>query len=102
MFNKSIELISYTQTTDEIGQLIESPSYKKVFAALKSVPQSEFFLAGQSSIRPECCFVVRTGEYKGERKLRYNGSIYTIYRYYDRTNEMTELYCEQRAGEANG
>ena len=103
MFNKTLELIDVTYSEDDIGQQIETPTYRKVYASSKSVPQSEFFAAGQSDIKPSACFIVRTGEYREERKLRYptgdSGKIYTIYRTYNRTNEMTELYCEQRVGD---
>lgn len=98
MFNKTIELVGATLTQDGLGQMVETPIYRKVYAKLKSVPQSEFFAAGQTDIKPSACFVVRTGEYDGEKKIRYNGAIYSIYRTYDTKNEMTELYCEVRAG----
>ncbi len=103
MFNKTLELISATYTKDSIGQRIETPTYRKVYASYKSVPQSEFFAAGQTDIKPSACFLIRTGDYKGEKKLRYpagdSGKIYAIYRFYDTKSEMTEVYCEQRVGD---
>ncbi len=99
MFNKIVELISVSYTQDSIGQQTELKTFRRVYAKLKSVPQSEFFSAGQSSIKPSGVFIVRTAEYKGETKLKYNGLIYSIYRTYNTTNEMTELYCEVRKGE---
>lgn len=101
-FNKTIELISLTVTQDDIGNPIETPSYRKVFAAKKSTPQTEFFLAGQNGIKPAAMFLVRTAEYKGEAKLRYpvndSGTVYTIYRVYDTVDEMTELYGKVEMG----
>lgn len=102
IFNKTIQLVSSTYTQDDIGQQIETPTYRKVYAKLKPVPQSEFFAAGQTGIKPSAAFVIRTGEYKKETKLRYpatdSGTVYTIYRTYDTVDEMTELYAEVRAG----
>lgn len=102
IFNKTVQLISITYTQDDIGQQIETPTYRKVYAAKKSVPQSEFYDAGQTSIKPSAVFIVRTGEYKGETKLRYpatdSGTVYSIYRTYDIKDEMTELYAEVKAG----
>jgi len=102
MFNKAIQLISQTYAKDDIGQQIPSIEYKKVFASEKSIGQNEFFLAGQSRIKPEKCFIVRQIDYNGEAKIRYpadnEGTVYSIYRTFPAKNEMIELYCEVRAG----
>jgi SPP1 family predicted phage head-tail adaptor len=103
IFNKTIDLVSYTYKEDELGQLIPDQTiYRTVYAAKKSVPQNEFFLCGQNGIKPSAMFLIRTAEYKGESEIRYpsdnSGNIYTIYRVYDTAGECTELYCEVRAG----
>jgi SPP1 family predicted phage head-tail adaptor len=99
MFNKTVELMSATVTQDSIGQQVKVYTYLKIYAKQKSVPQSEFFSAGQTEIKPSTVFIIRTGEYNGETMLRYNNVHYSIYRIYDTKNEMTELYCEVRKGE---
>ncbi len=103
MFNKTVELVSETFIEDDIGQMIATPSYREVFADKKSIMQNEFFLAGQTDIKPSACFIIRQIDYKDETKIRYpadyTGKIYTIYRTYETTkNEMIELYCEVRSG----
>jgi SPP1 family predicted phage head-tail adaptor len=102
MYNKTIQLISETFIEDDIGQQISTPVYKKVYASEKSIGQKEFFLAGQSKIKPETCFLVRQVDYCGETKLRFpaieSGKVYSIYRIYNTKNELVELYCEVRAG----
>lgn len=103
IFNQTIDLVKQTFKQDELGQMIPDKTiYRTVYAAKKSVPQNEFFLCGQTGIKPESVFLVRTGEYNGETKLRYpaneSGTTYSIYRIYDTVNECTELYAEVRAG----
>ncbi len=102
-FNKTAQLITQTYTTDDLGQQIPDKTiYRKIYCAKKSTPQNEFFLAGQNGIKSAAMFLVRTAEYKGEAKLRYpandSGTVYTIYRVYDTTDEMTELYGKVEIG----
>ena len=102
-FNKTVQLITQTYTTDDLGQQIPDKTvYRKIYCAKKSTPQTEFFLAGQNGIKPAAMFLVRTAEYKGEAELRYpandSGTVYTIYRVYDTTDEMTELYGKVEIG----
>ena len=103
IFNQTIDLVFQTYKEDELGQRIPDKTvYRTVYAAKKSVPKNECFLCGQTGIKPEAMFLVRTGEYNGETKLRFpaneNGTTYSIYRVYDTVNECTELYAEVRAG----
>lgn len=65
----------------------------------ESVRQNEFVAAGQIGIRPEAMFLIRTKDYGGQKKLKFDGDTYTIYRVYDRPDDgKTELYCEVRLG----
>lgn len=99
MFNKVIYLVQETYVEDDIGQMIPTQSFKEVFAKTKSIGQQEFYLAGQSKLKPELCFIVRQMEYSGETKLKYNNKIYSIYRTYFIKNEMVELYCQLKVGD---
>jgi SPP1 family predicted phage head-tail adaptor len=99
MFNKTIELMSTTVTQDSIGQQVKAYTYRKIYVKEKSVPQSEFFSAGQREIKPSAVFIIRDGEYEGETMLRYNNVVYSIYRTYKVKNEMIELYAEVRKGD---
>lgn len=103
IFNQTIDLVSQTYKEDELGQRIPDKTvYRMIYCAKKSVPQNEFFLCGQTGIKPSAMFLVRTGEYNGETQLRFpaneSGTTYDIYRVYDTTGECTELYAEVRAG----
>ncbi len=69
-----------------------------VYADKKPITQTEFFAAGQNGIRPTAMFLVRTKEYNGQKKIKCEDTIYSIYRVYDRPDGVTELYCEVRIG----
>lgn len=69
-----------------------------VYADKKSISQSEFFAAGQNGIRPATMFLVRTKEYGGQKRIKCDDNVYSIYRTYDRPDGVTELYCEVRIG----
>lgn len=85
-------------TKDELGQIEENEKYLRMtFCQRKSVPQSEFFNAGQSGIKAECVLVVNTLDYQNEKKVKYKNEIYDIYREYTRSDERTELYCMVKA-----
>lgn len=98
MFKEVIELINITIVKDSLKQEIEVRNQREVFANQRSVPQSEFFSAGQSGIRAEKMFEVRLVEYQEETLLSFNGKTYTVYRTYPK-GENIELYCEVRAGD---
>lgn len=94
LFRDVISLITVTTTENELGDTIEVSTERQVFADKQSVRQSEFYQAAATGLRPELMFVVRTIEYNGETKLKYNGKEYTIIRTYDKDGELTELICQ--------
>lgn len=94
LFRDIIKLITVTTTENELGDTIEVSTERQVFADKQSVRQSEFYQAAATGLRPELMFVVRTIEYNGETRLKYNGKIYDIIRTYDKDGELTELVCQ--------
>lgn len=85
---------------DDLGQIEIDAKYERmVFCKKQSVPQSEFFDAGQSGIKAECVLIVNTFDYHYERKVKYKDTVFDIYRRYDRPDERTELYCMVKANE---
>ncbi len=96
-FKDVVSLVSVTTTYDELMQPIETRTERDVFANKRSVSQSEFFNAGQSGLKPQYVFDIRLIEYNSETELVYNGKTYTIYRTYEK-GENIELYCEVRVG----
>lgn len=89
-----------TTVKDELGQVEEIRDFtRQVFCKKKSVPQSEFFQAGQSGIKSACVLIVYVLDYQEEQKVKYREKEYSIYRTYERDDEKIELYCEVKAGD---
>ena len=101
LFKDVISLITVTTTENELGDTIEVSTERQVFADKQSVRQSEFYQAAATGLRPELMFVVRTIEYNGETRLKYNGKEYSIIRTYDKDGELTELVCQGVVNRAN-
>ncbi|MDM5155847.1 phage head closure protein [Bacillus sp. DX1.1] len=88
-----------TTVEDDLGQIEEVETFsRQVFCEEKSIPQSEFFLAGQSGMKVSCILVVYSMDYQKEQKVKYDEISYHIYRTYKRNDEKIELYCEVKAG----
>ncbi|KMP32227.1 phage head-tail adapter protein [Bacillus cereus] len=97
--NEILHFATVTIVEDELGQKEEIKTFnRQVFCKKKSVPQSEFFQAGQSDIKPSCILIVHILDYQEERKVKYREKEYSIYRTYERDDEKIELYCEVVAG----
>ena len=94
LFRDVVKLISITVAENDMGDIIETPVEREVFADKQSIRQSEFYQAAATGLRPELMFVVRSIDYEGEPKLKYNGKEYTIIRTYDKDGELTELVCQ--------
>ncbi|MDC2866516.1 phage head closure protein [Bacillus sp. BP-3] len=86
---------------DDLGQVIEVTEIfdREVFCFKKSIPQSEFFQAGQINIKASCMLIVYNLDYQQEQKVKYKDVKYHIYRTYERSDERIELYCEVKAGD---
>lgn len=101
MYDQRIKLISVTRDTDEYGDLDETTTEKTVFAALKSVGQSEFYQAQALGMKPELKFVLPDYlEYAGEQRLKYQEyrsseeETYRVIRTYRNGNEL-EIICSK-------
>lgn len=79
-------------------ELLQGSNSTTVYADRKPISRQEFVAAGQIGIRPMWMFEVRTAEYADEKRLKYENTVYTIYRVYPKPNGITELYCEVRLG----
>ncbi|HFJ9448226.1 phage head closure protein [Bacillus cereus group sp. TH243-1LC] len=88
-----------TVIEDDLGQKEEVRTFnRQVFCKKKSVPQSEFFQAGQNDIKASCVLIVHVLDYQEEREVKYREKEYNIYRTYEREDERIELYCEVVSG----
>jgi SPP1 family predicted phage head-tail adaptor len=93
LFRDVIELITITPIENDMGDIIETPVEREVFADKQSIRQSEFYQAAATGLRPELMFVVRSIDYNQEPKLKHGDKTYTIIRTYDKDGELTELIC---------
>ena len=101
LFRDVVRLISVTTTENDMGDIIETPVEREVFADKQSIRQSEFYQAAATGLRPELMFVVRSVDYNGEQKLKYNDKEYAVIRTYDKDGELTELVCQGVVNRAN-
>lgn len=94
LFRDVVKLISVATAENDIGDPVEVPVEREVFADKQSIRQSEFYQAAATGLRPELMFVVRSVDYNGEQKLKYNDKEYAVIRTYDKDGELTELVCQ--------
>lgn len=94
-----ITLIQNTYTTDLYG--VQRPTEKTVsiFAAVDSVTLTEMAEGGRLGLNPDIRFTVFAPEYNGEQVIAYNGKRYGVYRTYNASNDLIELYCERKGGD---
>lgn len=91
-------LIAITSTENEYGEPTAMETSKDIFCAELPVTSNEFFSAQQSGFKVQKCLVVNSDEYTEERLIGYEGKRYSVYRYYQRADGYTELYCAERVG----
>lgn len=94
-----ITLISeeFTESDLHVPQAVQQTE-RDVFADVTSVTGSEWFEGGRNGLNPEYRMIVFKYDYEGEQLLRYNGTVYQIYRTYDRRTDELELYVAKRKG----
>lgn len=98
--DQAIFLISVTITYDELGNPVETPVERMVFAEELAVFSSEFYNAAVTGLRPSKKFEIYTREYQGEAKLKHDGITYSIIRTsMGKTPEKTWLVCERVAAD---
>ena len=91
LWNEVIELGNLSQTVVS-GEVVNSYTYRKVFADKQSVRQNEYYEAKQIGLKPELMFVIRSSEFNNEERIKYNLKEYEILRTYDK-GETIELVC---------
>lgn len=101
--NKSvtIDLLTKTYTTDDMGQKIYTTKERTVFATLTSISRAEwtsYSQTGRQGLVPAYVATIFMGDYEGESQCVYAGQTYGIYRTYERDDEQVELYLEKKAG----
>ena len=95
--NDIITLISQEYAPDESYNDVAESQETQVFCDCLSASQSEFFRAAQSDITPEYQVKMWSFDYNEEKRCRYNGVEFDIYRTY-KTGDLVELYLSRRSG----
>lgn len=89
-----IELLAAVFQRDADGIDRRTETSRTVFARKNSVTRDEFFAGGRNGLNPSLMFRMFAGDYHGERRLRYEGNVYAIYRTYLDKGDYIELYVE--------
>ena len=98
--DQALFLIGVTVGEDDIGNQVETPTERMVFAEQLDVGSSEFYNAAQTGLRAERKFEMYTREYQGESRVKHNGITYRIIRTgYGKSKEKTRLTCERVSGD---
>jgi SPP1 family predicted phage head-tail adaptor len=96
-----ITLIAVTQTTNSIGDPVQTKTKRDVFADRQGVRQSEFYQALATGIRPELMFVIKAIDYSQEGLIEYNSKEYSVIRTGNKDGENIELVCQGLLGGVN-
>lgn len=95
-FDSQINLLTYTSEDNGMGDSVQTPHKRPIFAAEQSVRQSEFYQAAATGLKPEITFVIWTHEYLDEISLEFNGKVYDIIRTFVKKDQtMMELICSK-------
>lgn len=73
-----IYLISHTVNVDELGNQIEVPTERKVYANKNSISANETYNAAVNGMKPEKRFEIHSFEYNDERFAKHNGILYSV------------------------
>lgn len=93
-----IDLITETWSPDEYGVNQKQETSRKVYANVQSATRAEFFDGGRNGLNPQYVLHIFFGDYNGEKIVQYNGVKYTVYRTFQRRNDVLELYVERNEG----
>ena len=92
--NDIIELISFKNEVNQVGNTIKSKTYKRIFANEKSITQNEFYQAERVGLKPQLRFEVYSIEYGNELLAKYKEVEYKIIRTYKTSADKIELILE--------
>lgn len=92
--NEIIELISFKNEVNKVGNTIKVKRYKRIFANKKSITQNEFYQAERVGLKPQLRFEVYSIEYGNELLAKYKEVEYKIIRTYKTSADKIELILE--------
>lgn len=94
----TFDLVTEVTTKDKTGQTKTIKTFVPVIGKQNSVYQNEFFKSEQAGVRSQGVIEVSYFDYNGQKLLRLNDKIYSIYRTYEQGTDRVELYYGERVG----
>ena len=90
-------LIQKAFSSDDIGNQIPIETETLIYTTEKSMNRYDWAEAGRIGLNPSHLLVTAAVNYSGETEIDYEGERYSIYRTYQRGDEI-ELYLEKKGG----
>ena len=88
-----------TYGRDALNQIVKTGTEQTpVYCQIESVSQSEWSAAGINGLKAEYKLTVWTDEYRNAVTAILDGVRYSIYRTFQRSEDMIELYLTRKAG----
>lgn len=79
-YREKIDLIEFTETQDEIGNIIQTETSRTIYAKKNFVGVQEFYNAVAVGITPTAQLQIRALNYHNESEVDYNGVRYNVVR----------------------
>lgn len=94
MINETVVLLTSSYIEDGYGQQVPAPNIETTLLCKeKSVGRNEYYMAGQSGLKPEIVLIIKKYEYDGQQELIYKDKKYFVERTYSNSFEEIELVC---------
>ena len=92
MYNDVITLLTITEATNNIGDLVETITKKEVFAQVRSIGMKESYEALAVGLKPELTFVLADYyDYDDQEFIEYNSVRYRVLRTYRKASNEIEI-----------
>lgn len=98
--SREVTLVAKAYTPDSIGQLLPTETTRTIYANIRSASRAEWAAAGQLGFQPELVVTCFSPDYEEghERTVIVDSRRYEVYRTYQASGEMTELYLRREVG----
>ena len=94
-----VTLEAPTYGRDALNQIVKTGTAQlPVYCQIESVSQSEWSAAGLNGLKAEWRVTVWADEYRGATAALLDGVRYSIYRTFQLSEDMIELYLTRKAG----
>lgn len=95
MRNDVLTLLAIDYVMDAYGVQRGQTTERVIYCDVYSITQTEFYAAENAGFKPAYRFDVFAYDYEGETNVSYNGERFTIYRTYQKSNNVLELYARK-------